>query len=314
MLNSRPKSDSESDDNSAVEAADEALLYTVRAASRRESRKKRNQARFSASEQNPEKPARKSHNAKPSGKSTAKKAARAGSSRKFLTRHKKELVIFCVIFALLAVFFSLSTSIPVFVQVGFGAIGQTTYPSADADMLAAEARYKSMEGALSDRIDEYESTHFYDEYHFTIDAVGHDPHTLISAITAYMGGAWKISDAGSVMKSFFDSQYKLIEQIDAETRYRTETMTGTREYTDLETGELIIEEYEYEVEVPYNYYICTVRLKNAGLETAVKSLLNDDQRKVFEIYNLTHGNRPDLFKAIPHNSKCVDAPADFSSD
>ena len=295
MLNSRPKSDSESDDNSAIDAAYEAFRYAARAASRRESRKKRNQTRFSTSEQNPEKPTRKSHNTKPVGKSTAKKAVKAGSSRKFLTRHKKELIIFCVIFALIAIFFSLSTSVPVFVQVGFGAIGQTTYPSADSDMLAAEARYKSMESELSDRIDEYESTRLYDEYHFTIDAVGHDPHTLISAITTYMGGAWKINGVGSVMQSLFDSQYKLTERIDAETRYRTETMTGTREYTDLETGELITEEYEYEVEVPYNYYICTVRLKNSGLETAVKALLNDDQLRVFEIYSLTHGNRPDLF-------------------
>ena len=42
----------------------------------------------------------------------------------------------------------------------------------------------------------YERNHDYDEYHFTVDEIEHDPYVLISAITALKGGAWKIEEVG----------------------------------------------------------------------------------------------------------------------
>ena len=42
-------------------------------------------------------------------------------------------------------------------------------------MLAAEAAYCGMEAELQDYLDSYESTHDYDEYHFDLDSIEHDP-------------------------------------------------------------------------------------------------------------------------------------------
>ena len=50
----------------------------------------------------------------------------------------------------------------------------------------------------------------------------------------------------------FEKQYILTETVVTEVRYRTVTRTDS-------------EGNEYEVEVPYNYYICTVELENFDL-------------------------------------------------
>ena len=57
-----------------------------------------------------------------------------------------------------------------------GAVGATTYPAQDGDMLGAEAAYCSLEAELQHYLDTYESTHDYDEYHFDLDAIEHDPY------------------------------------------------------------------------------------------------------------------------------------------
>ena len=70
------------------------------------------------------------------------------------------------------------------VEGGVTALGVSTYPSEDSDMLAAETQYCAMEAELQSKLDNYEATHDYDEYHFDLDEIGHDPYVLISALTA----------------------------------------------------------------------------------------------------------------------------------
>lgn len=41
-------------------------------------------------------------------------------------------------------------------------------------MTGAEAQYCQMEAELQSYLDNYESTHDYDEYHFDLDAIEHD--------------------------------------------------------------------------------------------------------------------------------------------
>lgn len=74
-----------------------------------------------------------------------------------------------------------------------GAVAASTYPSEDADMLGAEAAYCAMEDELQDYLDSYQRTHDYDEYHFDLDDIEHDPYVLISILTAAPGGGM---DAG----------------------------------------------------------------------------------------------------------------------
>ena len=186
-----------------------------------------------------------------------------------------------------------------------GGVGVSTYPSADSDMLAAEAAYTGMENELREYLDTYENTHDYDEYHYSLDDIEHDPYVLISAITALYGGEWTINDVGGILQSLFDKQYILTETVTTETRYRTETRTGYYTYTDPQTGETVTEEYEYEVQVPYTYYICTVELENFNLSHVPVYTMSHAQLSMYALYMSTLGNRPDLFPSSGYIGKYV---------
>src|SRR5699024_1700625 len=93
----------------------------------------------------------------------------------------------------------------------------------------------------------------------------------------------------------FERQYILTEEVVVETRYRTENRIGTREVTDPETGETTTEEYDYEVEVPYDYYICYVTLENFDLSHLPVYIMDEDKVSMYAVYIATQGNRPDLF-------------------
>lgn len=54
----------------------------------------------------------------------------------------------------------------------------SSYLSEDDAMLGAEEQYCRMEAELQRKLDTYESTHDYDEYHFDLDDIEHDPYVL----------------------------------------------------------------------------------------------------------------------------------------
>ena len=97
----------------------------------------------------------------------------------------------------------------------------------------------------------------------------------------------------------FDRQYILTETVEVEVRYRTEQRTGYRTYTDPNTGQTVTEEYEYEVQVPYNYYICTVELENFNLSHLPVYIMGEEKVGRYALYMATLGNRPDLFGGRP---------------
>ena len=162
-------------------------------------------------------------------------------------------------------------------------------------MLAAEAAYCAMEDELREYLHSYESTHDYDEYHFDLDEIEHDPYVLISMITALKGGEWTIDEIGGILETLFEKQYILTETVTTETRYRTETHIGY--YTD-ENGNL--QSYEYEAEVPYTYYICHVELENFNLSHVPVHIMSHDQLSMYAVYMSVLGNRPDLFPGSPY--------------
>ena len=233
------------------------------------------------------------------GETTAKAAKRAAEDGKkageFIARHKKGFLIAGAIGLMLVMLLNVVSSCSVLVQGGTSAIGISTYPSEDADMLAAEAQYCAMEAELQAKLDNYEADHDYDEYHYDLDEISHDPYVLISAITALRGGAWKVDEVGGILQVLFDKQYILTETVESETRYRTETETGSYPYYDDTTGQWITVEYEYEVQVPYTYTICTVKLENFNLSHVPVYIMSQDQLSLYATYMATLGNRPDLF-------------------
>lgn len=230
---------------------------------------------------------------------TAKTAKKATEETKkagqFIARHRKGALVVLGIFLIVAFLLGAVSSCSVIVQSGVSGLGASSYSTADADVQAAEAQYCALEGELQDYLDNYERTHDYDEYHYDLDDIEHDPYVLISAISALHGGEWTIDEVGGTIQMLFDKQYILTETVTTETRYRTETRTGTYTYTDPETGETVIEEYEYEVQVPYTYYICHVSLENFNLSHVPVYIMSQDQLSMYATYMSTLGNRPDLF-------------------
>ena len=141
--------------------------------------------------------------------------------------HRRGFAIAAAILLMLAFLLNGLSSCSVIMDgVGSG-IAASTYPSQDTDMLGAEAQYCEMEAELQRYLDTYESTHDYDEYHFDLDTIEHDPYVLISMITALHQGEWTLDEVQGTLQMLFDRQYILTEDVVVETRYRTETDTWT---------------------------------------------------------------------------------------
>ena len=238
--------------------------------------------------------AKAAENTAKAAKKAAEKAEKAG---KYVWEHRRGFTIAAAILLMLAFLLNGLSSCSVIMDgVGSG-IAASTYPSQDADMLGAEAQYCAMEAELQRYLDTYESTHDYDEYHFDLDTIEHDPYVLISMITALHQGEWTLDEVQGTLQMLFDRQYILTEDVVVETRYRTETDT----WTDAD-GNTHTDTYQ----VPYDYYICTVTLENFNLSHVPVYIMSEEQLGMYATYMATLGNRPDLFPGSGYIGKYVD--------
>lgn len=199
---------------------------------------------------------------------------------------------------------------------GISSFVSTSYLSEDKDILDAESAYRAMEADLQDRLRNYEHTHSYDEYHFELDTIEHDPYVLISLLSALHDGLFTIDQVQGDLNRLFGLQYILTETVETETRYRTETEIAQRPMRDPKTGKIlldrqgqpIMEDYEVEVEVPYIYTICTVTLKNRNLSHIPVEILGEDGLSMYAAYMATLGNREDLFPNSSYVGKYSETP------
>lgn len=146
--------------------------------------------------------AKAAENAAKAAKKAAEKAEKAG---KYVWEHRRGFAIAAAILLMLAFLLNGLSSCSVIMDgVGSG-IAASTYPSQDADMLGAEAQYCEMEAELQRYLDTYESTHDYDEYHFDLDTIEHDPYVLISIITALYQGEWTLDEVQGTLQMLFDA-------------------------------------------------------------------------------------------------------------
>ena len=239
--------------------------------------------------------AKAAENTAKAAKKAAEKAEKAG---KYVWEHRRGFAIAAAILLMLAFLLNGLSSCSVIMDgVGSG-IAASTYPSQDADMLGAEAQYCEMEAELQRYLDTYESTHDYDEYHFDLDTIEHDPYVLISMITALHQGEWTLDEVQGTLQMLFDRQYILTEDVVVETRYRTETDT----WTDAD-GNTHTDTYQ----VPYDYYICTVTLENFNLSHVPVYIMSEEQLGMYATYMATLGNRPDLFPGSGYIGKYVES-------
>ena len=175
-------------------------------------------------------------------------------------------------------------------------------------MLGAEAAYCALEAELQHYLDTYTSTHSYDEYHFDLDEIEHDPYVLTSILSALHEGEWTLAQVEGTLQTLFDRQYILTENVVVEVRYRTETRTAP-------------DGSSYTVQVPYNYYICTVTLENFNLSHLPIHIMGEGQLSRYALFMATLGNRPDLFPGSGYIGKYVtngptlhDVPEAYLSD
>ena len=212
-------------------------------------------------------------------KTVKEKAQQAGA---YVMRHKKGFGIVLAIFLLVCLLLNTMSSCSMMAQSIGSAISGTTYPSDDPELVAVEADYAAKEAALQAEIDNIESSHpDYDEYRYDLDMIGHDPHELAAYLSAVLQGYTRAS-AQAELERIFAAQYQLTLTEEVEVRYRTENRTDS-------------EGNEYDVEVPYNYYILNVTLTSKPISSVASELLTPDQLEMYQVYRQTLGNKPLIF-------------------
>ena len=212
-------------------------------------------------------------------KTVKEKAQQAGA---YVMRHKKGFGIALGLFLIVCLLLNTMSSCSMMAQSIGSMISGTTSPSDDPELVAVEANYAAKEAALQAEIDNIESSHpGYDEYRYDLDMIGHDPHELAAYLSAVLQGYTRAS-AQAELERIFAAQYQLTLTEEVEVRYRTETRTDS-------------EGNEYDVEVPYNYYILNVTLTSKPISSVALELLTPDQLEMYQVYRQTLGNKPLIF-------------------
>ena len=217
----------------------------------------------------------------------------------YIKEYPGGLLLLLAAFLLLVVLQSCMSSLVTVGNGVAGAIGASTYTAEDADLLGAEAAYCALEDELQRYLDTYTRTHDYDEYHFDLDTIEHDPYVLISMISALHEGKWTLDEVRGTLQMLFDRQYILTEDVVVERRYYLKTDTWTDE-----DGNTHSDTYR----VYYDYYICTVTLENFNLSHLPVYIMDEDTLSRYALYMATLGNRPDLFPSSPYVGKYTSKP------
>ena len=225
-----------------------------------------------------------------------------GIQRMFV-RNKKTYLLAGALFLVMAMVMNGLSACTPLVQGGLQAFVIATYPAEDADILAAERYYKGLEDELQNQIDRYAADHpQYDEFLYEIDDIWHDPHALISLVSAHANGEWTVDDVYGFLDLLFEQQYTLTQTVESETRYRQEWVTHYEKIIDPETGEITWRPYQVLEDVPYTYRICTVTLENFNLSHLPFYVLSREGVGRYAMYISVLGNREDLFRNNPYAS------------
>ena len=219
----------------------------------------------------------------------------AAHTADFVKRHPVGVLLALACLLIVFLFQSCTSALAPLGSGAGGGIGATTYAAKDEDILAAEAAYCDMEAELQAYLDSYKSNHSYDEYHFDLDEIEHDPYVLISILSVLHEGEWTLADVEGTLDDFFDRQYILTERVVTETRYD-------------------------ENDEPYTYYICYVTLENFNLSHLPVYMMSEEQMARYALYMATLGNRPDLFPGSGYVDKYTqpgetyEVPAEYMGD
>ena len=210
---------------------------------------------------------------------------------KFAVKNYKAILIILGIGLALLFLMSAVSSCSIILEGGLQSVVGTSYTSEDEDIIAVDEDYSELEKELQGEIDNIESEYpGYDEYQYHLNEIGHNPFTLASYLTAKLQ-VYTRSEVQAELKALFDEQYTLTTYEEIQVRYRTETRTDT--WTDSDGN---AHSDSYTVEVPYDYYILHVTLKNKDISIIADSHLTGEQYEMFSVYMETQGNKSYLFE------------------
>ena len=204
---------------------------------------------------------------------------------------------------------------------GSNSILATSFTAQDADIIAVEGDYVSLETELQNTVNRIEADHpGYDEYQYDLSEIAHNPFELAALLTVLYED-YTESEVQSMLQTIKDYQYTLTLTQVVETRTRTEERTGTRTIHHAD-GTTTTEEYTYEVEVEYDYYILKTKLTNNGIQAAINALgLTEEQLQRYAVILEMRGNKPDIFGDNPYANPGVseeyqdyDVPAEYLTD
>ncbi len=135
---------------------------------------------------------------KSTGKTVREKAS--DKVKEFFSKNKKVFVwLGAGLMILILLSAGISSCTAMFTSTTSSVIA-TSYLSEDDAMLGAEAQYCQMEAELQEYLDNYESTHDYDEYHFDLDTIEHDPYVLVSILSAFNEGEFTLDEVQGCFK------------------------------------------------------------------------------------------------------------------
>lgn len=154
--------------------------------------KRKLQKQYAAAYRAAGKTAQAGKTAEATAKAAKKTAQESKRTALFLKRHWKGALIVGGIGLLLVMLLGSLQSCSSMFGGGVSNIMASSYLSQDSDMLAAEEAYCAKEDELREYLDTYEATHDYDEYHFDLDEIEHDPYVLISILSALHEGVFTI--------------------------------------------------------------------------------------------------------------------------
>ncbi len=245
--------------------------------------KRKLQKQYAAAYRAAGKTAQAGKTAEATAKAARKTAQESKRTALFVKRHWKGVLIVGGIGLLLVMLLGSLQSCSSMFGGGVSNIMASSYLSEDADMLAAEEAYCAKEDELREYLDTYEATHDYDEYHFDLDEIEHDPYVLISILSALHEGMFTIDQVQGDLQTLFDKQYILTETVTTETRYDSDG-------------------------APYTWTICTVTLENFDLSHVPVYMMGEEQLSLYATYMSTLGNRPDLFPSSGYVNKYIENP------
>ncbi|MFI3214322.1 MAG: CHAP domain-containing protein [Eubacteriales bacterium] len=180
-----------------------------------------------------------------------------------MLRNPKVMVGVIAILLIIGLVSTIATSCTVLLQGVITGVVSTSYTSENEELIATNDAYKSMEQELQNEINQIETKYpNFDEYRYDLDAIAHDPHQLVSYLTAKYQ-YFTAKEMESELEYIFAKQYQL-------------TITEV-------------------VEVPYNYYVLQVKLQSKTIDEIVRGLLTSEELERYEIYLATSGNKPLLF-------------------